>query len=108
MFTMANTVVFSCGRVFFPFYFWAAELVARNTTAELAGTFRFQWKGRVIRTAGNAVLIHRIIFVFQTRPGIQRNVSFLEMPSVSVCIGAQSAAGEELLIKLSGVKGSIS
>lgn len=68
----------------------------------------FQWKGRVIGAAGNAVLIHRIIFVFQASPGIQRNISFLEMSPVSICIGAKGAAREEFLIKLSGVKGSIS
>lgn len=104
---MADTVVFSGGNIFFPFHFRTAEFIPDHSTAEFTGAFRFHWKGRGIGTAGNSVLIYGIIFVFQTSTGIQRNVSFLEMSCVSICIDAKSITRKEIFIKSGVVKGGI-
>ena len=103
MLTVADTVVFSGGRVFFPFDFRAAELAACNAAPESAGAFRLHVEGRVIGAAGDAVLVHRVILIFQSGAGIQRNVCLLEMPAIC----AEGAAGKKILIKRSRVKGGI-
>ncbi len=97
---MTGTVIFPGGRVFLPFDFWTTELIAGNTSPEFTGTFRFHGKGWIIRTAGDTVLIHRIILIFQTGS----NVSLLEMPVVFAGICAKGSIGKKFFIKRNRVK----
>lgn len=55
---MTDTVIFSCGRILFPFDFWTDEFIAYNTVLPFAGPFMFHRKGTIIRTTGNPIFIY--------------------------------------------------
>ena len=66
---MAGAAVFTI-RVFDPGHFGADELEGFEAAAKMGGiAFRLHGKRRILRTAGNAVRVQRIIGVGKTRVG---------------------------------------
>ena len=62
IFTVADTSAFPGCFIIFPFHFWTYKLHGRQPAAEMGfASFAFQWKRRVFRTAGDAVLIQRAV-----------------------------------------------
>ena len=54
----------------------------------------------------DVVRIHGIILIFQTSPGIERNVSLLQTLAVSVVVRTKGDVGKKVFIKPGGVKGA--
>lgn len=63
---MTDSFVFTGVRVLHPFDFWIHKLVSCNTAFEFGCAFIFYWKCFVVWTAGNAISIQGIVWVFET------------------------------------------
>lgn len=77
--TMAYTFCFLCDAVPFPFHFGTDKFHGWKTAAQMRfAPFPFHWKGRVMRTAGNAVIIYGVINSFDFEFVFQRNIRFFK------------------------------
>ncbi len=77
--TMAYTFRVLCGAVPFPFHFGAYEFHGRKPTAQMGfAALTLHWKGSVMRTAGNAVIIDGEIGSFDFQLVFQWNICFFK------------------------------
>ena len=79
IFTVADTFAFTGCFIIFPFHFWAYKLHGWQSTTEMGSTsFPSHWKGWVLGTAGDAVLIQRAVGFRKGDSAVEGNVSFLK------------------------------
>ena len=77
--TMAYTFCFLCDAVPFPFHFGADKFHGWKAAAQMGSApFPFHWKGSVMRTAGNAVIIYGVIHPFDFEFVFQGNIRFFK------------------------------
>ena len=79
--TLTDPMIGSGRRVFFPDNFWTDEFVSGDAAFKLTGSFVFHWERGGLWTTGSPIFINRIVKVFKMCPGVQRNISFLEVQS---------------------------
>lgn len=76
---MAYTFCFLCDAVPFPFHFGADKFHGWKTTAQMRFTsFPFHWKGSIMRTAGNTIIIYGVINPFDFKFVFQRDICFFK------------------------------
>lgn len=102
MVTLTDPMIGSGRRVFFPDNFWTDEFVSGDAAFKLTGSFVFHWERGGLWTTGSPIFINRIVKVFKMCPGVQRNISFLEVQS-----SPKGITGKKFLIQADGIKGRV-
>lgn len=97
--TFTDPVIFSRSRLLFPNNFGTDEFVSYSPAFKLIGSFIFHRKTRSLWITGNPIFSDGIVKTFKMCPGVQRNISFLEMPT-----GSRGIIEKKFLIQADGIK----